>query len=83
MEDVNLTILDLETEITEEVTKFEISFNESKVNGIFVWSASQGYEIIDINGTDEFMEWYQEDENLADFLNFINDAIGMRQAGLK
>ena len=83
MEDVNLTILDLETEVTEEVTKFEISFNKSKVNGTFVWSTSQGYEIIDINGTDEFMEWYQEDEKYADFLNFINDAIGIRQAGLK
>ena len=79
MEDANLTILDLETEINEEVTKFEIAFNGSKVDGIFVWSKYGGCEIIDINGTDEFMTWYDEDDNYSEFLNFIEEAIDLRK----
>lgn len=79
MEDVNLTVLDLETEITEEVTKFEISFNNSKVNGVFVWSTGNGCEIIDINGTDDFEDWYGDDDNYSEFLNFIDEAIALRK----
>jgi acetolactate synthase small subunit len=77
---MDLLITDLENEITEEITRFEVQADGEQVKGILVWSANGGYEIIDITASDKFIEWYQEDENYSQFIDFLENGNIIRKA---